>query len=179
MLVKGGTERKWRMISLYIRLIHNWYPFECTIRCLIIRSRNVSKPRDLYSELYDRSDIWQARRQQCCLCACQISKRYDNLNHRFRGYGTAQNLAMSYRILKWDLDYTHEINHIVIHKMQLHADRKWLGNAMPLILFKTLLLISSSMRCHAIYWMSCSSYIECHRLSSRLWASPMQSTFHA
>ena len=37
-----------------------------------------SKPRDLYLELFDRSYIWQAPRQQCCWCACQIPKRFDD-----------------------------------------------------------------------------------------------------
>ena len=48
-------------------------------RRLSVRSRKVSKPRDLYLKLSDRSEIWQALRQQCCRCACQISKRCDNL----------------------------------------------------------------------------------------------------
>ena len=48
---------------------------------LSVRSRKVSKPRDLYLELFDRSEIWQALRQQCCRCACQISKWYDNLKY--------------------------------------------------------------------------------------------------
>ena len=33
-------------------------PFQCSIRRLIVRSRTVSKPRDLYLELSDRSEIW-------------------------------------------------------------------------------------------------------------------------
>ena len=40
---------------------------------LIVRSREVSKPRDLYLELSDNSAIWQAPRQHCWY-ACQISK---------------------------------------------------------------------------------------------------------
>ena len=28
------------------------------------------KTRDVYLELFDRSEIWQAPRQQCCQCAC-------------------------------------------------------------------------------------------------------------
>ena len=37
----------------------------------IVRSHKASKPRDLYIELSDRSDIWQTPRQHCCRCACQ------------------------------------------------------------------------------------------------------------
>ena len=46
------------------------------------------KERDLYLELSDRSEIWQALWQQCCRCACQISKRYDNLKYQSRGFET-------------------------------------------------------------------------------------------
>ena len=49
----------------------------------------VSKPRNLYLELYDRSGIWQAHRQ-CCRCACQISKRCDNSNYQSRSFGTSR-----------------------------------------------------------------------------------------
>ena len=65
-----------RTAKQYIRA-----PSQYPIRRLIVRSRGVSKPRDLYLELSDRSDIWQAHRQQCCRRVCQISKRYDNLKY--------------------------------------------------------------------------------------------------
>ena len=58
-----------------------WSPSQYPKRRLFVRSRKVSKQRDLYLELSDRSEIWQALRQQCCRCACQISKRYDNLKY--------------------------------------------------------------------------------------------------
>ena len=61
-------------------------PSQYPKRRLSVRSRQVSKPRDLYLELSDRSEIWQALRQQCCRCACQISKRYDNLKYQSRGF---------------------------------------------------------------------------------------------
>ena len=57
-----------------------WAPFQYPIRRLIVRSREVSKPRDWYLELCDSSEIWQAPRQHCCRCACQISMGYCNLN---------------------------------------------------------------------------------------------------
>ena len=50
----------------------------------------ISKPRDLYLELSDRSEIWQAPRQQGCRSAGQISKRCDNLNHQSRGFETSR-----------------------------------------------------------------------------------------
>ena len=48
------------------------------IRCDLVRSCKGSKQRNLCLELYDRSEIWRAHRQQCCQCACQMSKRCDN-----------------------------------------------------------------------------------------------------
>ena len=45
-------------------------PCQYPKRRLPVRYRRVSKPRDLYLELSDRSEIWQALRQQCCRCAC-------------------------------------------------------------------------------------------------------------
>ena len=62
-------------------------------RRLFVRSREVSKPRDLYLKLSDRSEIWQALRQHCCRCACQISKRYDNLKYQSRGFETSRDLT--------------------------------------------------------------------------------------
>ena len=64
-----------------------------TLWDLILRSHKVSKPWDLYLELYDRSEIWQAPLQQYCRCACQISKRYDNLNYQSRGFETSRDLS--------------------------------------------------------------------------------------
>ena len=68
-------------------------PSQYLKRRLSVRSRKVSKPRDLYLELSDRYEIWQALRQQCCRCACQISKRYDNLKCQSRGFETLRDLT--------------------------------------------------------------------------------------
>ena len=65
-------------------------PSQYPKRRLFVRSRKISKPRDLYLDLSDRSEIWQALRQQC---ACQISKRYDNLKYRSRGFETSRDLT--------------------------------------------------------------------------------------
>ena len=70
-----------------------WYLCSCLhIRALLqypirrlVRSRKVSNPRDLYWELCDRSEIWQAPRQQCCQHASEISKRWDKSNYQSRG----------------------------------------------------------------------------------------------
>ena len=77
-------------------------PSQYPKRRLFVRSRKVSKPRDLYLELSDRSEIWQALRQQCCRCACQISKRYDNLKYQSRGFETLRDLTKRRLFGYWD-----------------------------------------------------------------------------
>ena len=72
-------------------------------RRLSVRSNKVSKPRDLYLELFDRSEMWQALRQQCCRCACQISKRYSNLKYRSRGFQTRGYDSRGYELLRKDV----------------------------------------------------------------------------
>ena len=68
--------------------------FQYRIWRLIIRSRKVWKPRDLYLELHDCSAIWQAHWHQCCRCVCQISKRCDNLNYQSRGFDISRDLKI-------------------------------------------------------------------------------------
>ena len=68
-------------------------PSQYPIRRVIVRSRQVSKPRNLYLELTDRSEIRQSPRQQCCRGACQILKRCDDLNYQSRGFETSRDLT--------------------------------------------------------------------------------------
>ena len=77
-------------------------PSQYTKRRLFVRSRKVSKPRDLYLELSDRSEIWQALRQHCCRCACQISKWYDSLKYQSRGFETSRDLTKRRIFGYWD-----------------------------------------------------------------------------
>ena len=59
------------------------------------KSRGVSKPRDWMLWWSDRSELWQASRQQrCCRGACQISERYDHYNIQSRGFETLRNLSV-------------------------------------------------------------------------------------
>ena len=83
-------------------------PSQYPKRRLSVRSRQVSKPRDLYLELSDRSEIWQALRQQCCRCACQISQRCDNLKYQSRGFETLRDLTKRRLFGYWDgaLEFT-------------------------------------------------------------------------
>ena len=82
--------------------VRTWAPSQYPKRRLSVRSRKVSKPRDFYLELSDRSEIWQALRQQCCRCACQISKRYDNLKYQSSGFETLRDLMKRRLFGYWD-----------------------------------------------------------------------------
>ena len=88
--------------SLLIHAWDTWAPSQYPKRRLSVRSRKTSKPRDLYLELSDRSEIWQALRQQCCRCACQISKRYDNLKYQSRGFEALRDLTERRLFGYWD-----------------------------------------------------------------------------
>ena len=83
------------------------------IRRLIVRSCKISKPKDLYLELNDRSEIWQAPRQQACKCACLISKRCDDFDYQSCGFETSRDVtrhlvgywngALVFRYARWTL----------------------------------------------------------------------------
>ena len=62
-------------------------PFQYPTRRLIVRSCEVSKPRDLYLK----------RR-----CACQISKRCDHFNYQSRGFETTWDVTMRRVIGYWN-----------------------------------------------------------------------------
>ena len=92
----------------YMRSLHKfrrmraWAPSQYPIRRISVRSCKVSKPRYLYLELSGRSEIWQELRQQCCRCACQISKRCDNLKYQSRGFETLRELTKGRIFGYWD-----------------------------------------------------------------------------
>ena len=95
-------------------LMDTWDPFHYPIRRLIVRSREVSKPRGLYLKILYRFEICQAPRQHCCRYACQISKRDFT-----RSYDTT-----SYRLSKQGLDdIAMEKTHLV--RVQVQADYWW------------------------------------------------------
>ena len=50
-------------------------PVSISITRLMVRSREVSKPRDWYQNCPIALKFWQAPRQHCCWGACQISER--------------------------------------------------------------------------------------------------------
>ena len=75
-------------------------PFQYPIRRLIARSRGVTKPQDRQFKLSHRCEIWQARRQQCCRGACQISERSNYSKYKFRGIDTSRSLTIR-RLIGW------------------------------------------------------------------------------
>ena len=77
-------------------------PSQYPKRRLSVRSRKVSKPRDLHLGLSDRSEILQAHRQHCCRSACKISKRYGNLKYQSRGFETLRDLTKRRLFGYWD-----------------------------------------------------------------------------
>ena len=79
-----------------------WAPSQYPKRRLIVRSREVSKPRDWYFKLSYRFVIWQAHRQQCCRSACQISERSDNSKYKSRCFETLRDLTIRRLIWYWD-----------------------------------------------------------------------------
>ena len=94
-----GTDQSWDCARVSMV---TWALFQYPIKRLTVRSRKDSKPRDLYLALSDRSEIWQAPRQQGCRSACQISKRCDNLNYQSRGFETSRDLTIRRLIGYWN-----------------------------------------------------------------------------
>ena len=68
--------------------------FQYPTRRLIVRSCEVSKLWDLCLKLSDRSEIWQAPRQQCCRGTCQISKWCNSSNYQTCVFETSQDLTI-------------------------------------------------------------------------------------
>ena len=76
-------------------------PFQYPIRRLIVRSREVSKPRDRQFKLSYRYEIWQARRQQWCLSNFRAIGLFWIQISRHRDFTRSYDKT-SYRILKRD-----------------------------------------------------------------------------
>ena len=77
-------------------------PSQYQKRRLIVRSREVWKPRDWYFKLSYRFEIWQAHRQHCCRSACQISERSDNSKYKSRSFDTLRDVAKRSLFGYWD-----------------------------------------------------------------------------
>ena len=91
-----GVSHEWlseRLGRMSASLPHRITPralFQYPIRRLIVRSRKVSNPWDLYLELSDRSEIWQ------------ISKRYDDSNYQSRSWETSWDLTIKRPFGYWN-----------------------------------------------------------------------------
>ena len=85
-----------------LKLEDSWVPSQYAKRRLIVRSREVSKPRDLYFKLSYRFETWQAHRQHCCRSACQISERSDNSKYKSRSFETLRDLTERRLFGYWD-----------------------------------------------------------------------------
>ena len=112
-------------------------PSQYPKRSLFVRSREVSKPRDLYLFVFilsDRSEIWQALRQHCCRCACQISKRYDNSKYQSRGFETSRDLTKRRLFGYWDGAQVLSSRNAPEHSGlgSRWVKRKWLKNCVPM-----------------------------------------------
>ena len=75
--------------------------FQYPIRRLIVKPHKVSKARDSYLELYDRSEIWQSHRQHCwrCLSNFKAMRWFKLPISRLRDLTRSYNKT-SYRMLK-------------------------------------------------------------------------------
>ena len=90
--------RRWNLYWFNTkRLFLIWTTFQYPIRRLIVRSREVSKPRGWQFKLSYRFEIWQAHRQHCCRSTCQISERSYNSKYKSSGFETYNK---TYLILK-------------------------------------------------------------------------------
>ena len=145
-----STSGHYRKISWSRDAVRFRAPSQYPKRRLSVRSRQVSKPRDLYLELSDRFEIWQALRQQCCRCACQISKRYDNLKYQSRGFETLEDLTKRRLFGYWDGAQ------IPTFQMALNVDRQ-IGNSateMPVTFQSVTIIITSNLavsRLHEVW----------------------------
>ena len=71
-----------------------WDPCQYPMKGLIVRYRQVSKPRDLSLKLSDRSEIWQTSPHHCCRDAYQISKRCNDSKYSSRGFETSRDITI-------------------------------------------------------------------------------------
>ena len=128
-------------------------PFQYPIRRLIVRSREVSKPRDLYSELSDRSEIWQSHRHQRCRGACQSSKRCVNLNCQPRGSETSRSLTirrLNIKMSPYQYRKSHCGNKTILRPSYLHSGISYTDTMTSLYWIRTLILTWSD--CGKRHW---------------------------
>ena len=67
-----------RVLTVWVRV-----PFQYPTIDLLVRSREISKPRDYQFKLLYSFATWQAPQQHCCRDAWQISERLGSSKHKF------------------------------------------------------------------------------------------------
>ena len=78
-------------------------PSQYPKRRLSARSRKVSKPRNLYLELSERSEILAGTSAAVLpMCLSNLKKRYDNLKYQSRGFETSRDLTKRRLLGYWD-----------------------------------------------------------------------------
>ena len=97
-------------------------PFQYPIIRLIVRSREVSKPRDWLFELSHRLEIWQTNQQHCCRGACQISERSHDCKYKSCSFETLRDLTIKRLIGYWNraevpTDYTY--GYLILNRSDL------------------------------------------------------------
>ena len=76
-------------------------PFQHPTRRLIVRSNELSKPRDWEFKLLHRLEIWQAHRLERCRGASQFSERSDYSKYKSHGFETWWDLRVRLLIEYW------------------------------------------------------------------------------
>ena len=129
-----------------------WALFQYPIRRLFARSRKVSNARDWVLKCSYRLEIWQAHRQQCCRCACQISERSHNSEYKSRDFETLRDLTITRLIMYWN---GAQLDSIIITVTQSSWSLKWVGDCLSnrLVIIRT-------------------KKIPRHRITGLLWCEP-------
>ena len=70
-------------------------------RTFTAKSREVSKPRDSGLDFFNRSEMWQAPRQERRRDACQISERNDLYDFQSRDFETSRDLVVRRLTASW------------------------------------------------------------------------------
>ena len=87
---------KWALNTVFQKRLGPVSIFDTTSYCKI-------SCQDWYLELSNRFEIWQASRQHCYQCDCNISKRCeDQNNYQSRGFETSRYLAIRRLIGYWN-----------------------------------------------------------------------------
>ena len=97
-----------------------WASIHEAVRRLIAKTREVSRPRYWMLWWSYRSEIWQASRQRCRRCACQISERLFKSKPKSHGFETSRDLALI-RLTAWWIQRPR----LTLYLCQCYAANTW------------------------------------------------------